>query len=391
MDPATVIVLLATHLACSGGLLLLVGRAMPARSGIRLWGAGLGMFGLAYGARLLVGLQTQLVWAPVLDAAMVAAVLLVVAGLRQYVGRDALPRRTAAFVLLGCIGLEALAILAAGALGRYTLINLELGLLYAWQCLDAARAQGRVEAPLRLPLRVLAFLAGSLSLMALARAAHIATHGVAVVYGGGFTQLFYAYASLVAVLFAMCLLWMVFARLNHQLADLATRDALTRVLNRTGLDEALARHFGSRQTPPLTMLAIDLDEFKRINDSHGHATGDLVLRAVADTLTRHVRPSDLVARTGGEEFVVCSATGDAGAALALAERLREAAAALATVATDGRTRVRCTLSVGVSAPFAALIDRPRAEAEADRALYAAKRAGRDRVLTSQAIGESLPA
>jgi diguanylate cyclase (GGDEF)-like protein len=221
---------------------------------------------------------------------------------------------------------------------------------------------------------------GVMALLTFARGIHIGVHGTGVVLGGLFAKVYYAYASLAAVLLAMGLLWMVFVRLNGQLAELATRDALTRLLNRTGLDEALRRHFGQRPPPPLTLLVLDLDHFKRINDEHGHAAGDRMLQAVAEVLTRDLRPSDLVARLGGEEFVVCSAAAEPGDGRALAERLRAAVARL-EVATAGAV-LRCTVSIGVSAPCRDLAGWDAALGGADRALYAAKSAGRDRVVAA---------
>ena len=107
-----------------------------------------------------------------------------------------------------------------------------------------------------------------------------------------------------------------------------------------------------------------------------------MLRALAATLKRHLRPSDLVARVGGEEFVICCAGADAAGARSLAERLREAARSLEVGAAAGHGDAGCSISIGVSRPFHTLADWPRAAAEADRALYAAKTAGCDRVCTA---------
>ncbi len=218
------------------------------------------------------------------------------------------------------------------------------------------------------------------ALLTLARGLHIGANGLGAAYGGLFPQVFYGYSTLAAVLLAMGLLWMLFTRLTSQLADLATRDALTCVLNRAGLDDALKRHFGNRAAPALLLLAVDVDHFKAINDRHGHAAGDEVLRTVAGTLAAHVRPNDIVARTGGEEFLVCCPGIDRATAVGLAERLRIAVAAR-TVALAGGP-LRCTVSIGVSDPCATRDDVERAAGEADRALYAAKAAGRNRVAAS---------
>ena len=89
MDPTTVIIVLATHLVCSGGLYLLIGRGMPPRSGLGPWGAGCLLFGVAYLARLAVGLQNTPHWIALMDVTMMIAVGLFLSGLREYLGRPA--------------------------------------------------------------------------------------------------------------------------------------------------------------------------------------------------------------------------------------------------------------------------------------------------------------
>lgn len=380
MDPNTVIVVLAAHLISSGGLLHLIGRRMPPRCGLEAWAAGLALFGGAYLVRLAIGPGPMAPVAMLIDGAMIGAALLFIAGLHQFVGAAPFPPRRAALVLAVFAGAEAFAIARWGAAGRHVVLNLGLGLLYAWLAWSTARVPLAGEPALRLPLRVLTVLMGALALLTLLRPLQVAFVGPDALTRGLMSQIYYGYASLAAVLLAMGLLWMVFARLNGQLADLATRDALTRVLNRTGLDDALRRHFGDRQALPLVLLAVDVDRFKAINDSHGHATGDRVLRAVADTLARHVRPYDLVARVGGEEFLVCCPAAERDIALALAERLRAAVAAQTTAA--GEAALRCTVSIGVAWPCTSLAGVDDAAAEADRALYRAKEAGRDRVMAA---------
>jgi diguanylate cyclase (GGDEF)-like protein len=168
------------------------------------------------------------------------------------------------------------------------------------------------------------------------------------------------------------------------LVELSSRDALTGLANRRSFDLSLAREVDrvARSGEPALLLALDIDHFKRVNDRYGHIAGDAVIQAVAAALLDSVRPMDLVARVGGEEFVICCAGADAAGARSLAERLREAARSLELGATDGHGGVGCSISIGVSRPFRTLADWPRAAGEADRALYAAKAAGCDRVCTA---------
>lgn len=377
MDPVTVIIVLAAHLICTGGLLYLASRQMPPRCGLGAWALGLCTFGSAYLVRLAAGAEYSSAWSVVPDVAMLGASLLFIVGLRDFIGRQRLGGRAVAGGLLLFALVESLVIARWGAHGRHTALNLGLGFVYLWLAFNAAAARRHSDATLRRPLAFLTGLMGLLAMFTLARSLNIGLNGTAAVLGGVFARVYYAYASMAAVLLAMSLLWMVFVRLNGQLAVLATHDALTRVLNRAGLDEALRRHFGARPQPPMTLLAIDLDHFKRLNDEHGHLAGDRMLRAVGETLTRHLRPNDLVARLGGEEFVVCTASADRDAVLALAERLRAAIAAIEL--PFGAARLRCTASIGLSTPCTEAAGWDAAYAAADRALYAAKSQGRDRV------------
>jgi diguanylate cyclase (GGDEF)-like protein len=172
----------------------------------------------------------------------------------------------------------------------------------------------------------------------------------------------------------------VVLRLQTRLAELASHDALTRLLNRNGLDEQLQRHFARRETQPVTLLQLDVDHFKRINHAHGHAVGDVVLQAVAGALTAHVRGGDFVARVGGEEFVIGCVGGGRAAAEALAERVRASVGALRIEMPNAAPQtVGCTVSIGVSREFASLDRWEMAWREADNALYSAKQGGRNRV------------
>ena len=384
MDPTTVILILAIHLTCSGGLYYLIGRRMPARSGLGLWSAGAVLFGLAYFVRLAVGLGSVLSVTWLLDPAMVLATLFFISGLRQFVGQRALGWRVLA-TLVALYALTHLLVVSAwGLQGRFVLLNVSLGFLYAGLMASGVAALRDEGEALRLPLAVLAVLMGVLSLLTVARGVTIGIEGTATMYRGLQAQIYYGYASLAVVLLALNLLWMVFVRLNGQLGELAARDALTRVLNRNGLDDVLARHFAARDAEPVTLLQVDVDHFKQINDGHGHATGDAVLRAVAASLTGRVRGSDFVARVGGEEFLVGCVGSDPAVSMGLAERLRAGVRELEVVSAEGRGNVHCTVSVGVSRHFGALAEWQQAWREADQALYAAKSAGRDCVVSFEA-------
>ena len=160
--------------------------------------------------------------------------------------------------------------------------------------------------------------------------------------------------------------------------ELASLDPLTGVHNRMAMQNALTREvdLAHRQSLPLSMLVIDIDHFKSFNDNYGHAFGDDVLTAVAQTIAHTVRRSDLLFRFGGEEFVVLASHTNEDGAMQLAERIRENIDAMHTV--RGRT-AEVTVSIGTACLQAD--ETPDAFFErTDRALYGAKKNGRNRCI-----------
>jgi hypothetical protein len=304
MDPNTTVVMLATNLICSAGLFYLINRRMPGRGGAGYWSAGSMTFGLSQVGQLAVGTSSP--WAAVglvLDTSMVVASGMFLVGLRQWVGKAA-SRPVALLALAAAYALVQLAVVSLWAsAGRFALLNLTLASVYGLNAAEALRARRFEAAPLRAPLLLFVALMGTLALLTAARGVRIGVEGTGSMNSGLHAQIFYGFASLSVVLLGMNLMWMAFVQMNCELQELASRDALTRVLNRNGLDDALARHFSARDAGAVTFLEVDVDHFKRVNDAFGHATGDAVLRAVADSLSKRVRGNDFVARVGGEEFM----------------------------------------------------------------------------------------
>jgi diguanylate cyclase (GGDEF)-like protein len=176
---------------------------------------------------------------------------------------------------------------------------------------------------------------------------------------------------------------------NLSLQKLAISDPLTGIYNRRFFDMRLSEEFrlAVRHDLPLALVILDIDHFKRINDTHGHPVGDRVLVQVAEVVQRNLRHSDCLARYGGEEFVLLLPLTDAAGAMAKAEEIRQAVKEMA-VAVEGDT-VSLTVSLGVAAYDAAVCGEPVAlMALADQALYTAKQAGRDRVWLG--TGEAAP-
>lgn len=168
---------------------------------------------------------------------------------------------------------------------------------------------------------------------------------------------------------------------NARLAQLAGTDDLTGLANRRVFIERLdAEAARARRAGGWVAVALaDLDHFKRINDSHGHAAGDDVLRAAADALRAVARETDLAARVGGEELAVLLPGTDEAGAVAFAERLRAAVEGLASDPRLAARGLRVTTSVGVAAGRGRDLDEARLLSLADERLYQAKRDGRNRV------------
>ncbi len=171
---------------------------------------------------------------------------------------------------------------------------------------------------------------------------------------------------------------------SKDIEEEAQRDGLTGLANRAHFEKVLAREFAScsRSNRPLSLIMIDIDHFKVVNDTWGHPVGDKVLAAIAAVMRQRLRPRDLLARYGGEEFVLVLPETDVVGAKVVAERVRsQTEAALHSVGAPAPLRIT------ISAGLATSVDGSYGSKEslvdaADRALYAAKRAGRNRLVTA---------
>ncbi len=165
----------------------------------------------------------------------------------------------------------------------------------------------------------------------------------------------------------------------ESLLKAATSDQLTGVANRRALFEAAELEFARYALKPrdISLLIIDIDHFKRINDTYGHPVGDMVIRALALTLVRSVRSIDVIARLGGEEFAVFLPSTDITMAAEIARRIRRKIADERVIA--GEETIRFQVSIGVAQVGPATSSLDALIAAADEALYDAKRGGRDQV------------
>jgi two-component system, cell cycle response regulator len=175
------------------------------------------------------------------------------------------------------------------------------------------------------------------------------------------------------------------ARLLGENERLATRDSLTGLANRRLFDESLQREVARAQrlSAPVSLLVLDVDHFKQVNDTYGHQTGDEVLCEVADALVSNTKNYDVAARYGGDEFVVLLPGCERDDAMRVAERVRNSIARAV-----GEAPV--TISAGIATVPDNASDAERLMAAADAALYEAKRTGRDKVASSGRNMEVVP-
>jgi diguanylate cyclase (GGDEF)-like protein len=173
------------------------------------------------------------------------------------------------------------------------------------------------------------------------------------------------------------------ARLYERLRRMAEIDGLTGLVNRRRFEELLPALFEDSRAhrEPLTLLVIDLDHFKTVNDTHGHLAGDDLLREVASVILQRVRQGDVAARYGGDEMVVVLPRAGVKEGAAIGELFRQTIEAR----RFGRERWSTSLSIGVAQQTVRHHTPKELLADADRALYLAKAAGRNRVEIYQSV------
>lgn len=326
------------------------------------------------------------------NVAVVAATLALQRGLWAYTGQRAWTG-VQALVLAITAALSWLAMDAAWVWLRITVVSALWAGLYLWSAVDVFRhvrqhLQRRWSGLYALPMLLAGAMLALRSLRALLSPATV----MAEVEQNTVLNLGSSATGLVAaLLLQMMLVGLLVSRLVGRLARLSRYDPLTGLLNRRAMDELLAQEEqrvrrlavpgagqgAAHSATRMAVLMIDIDHFKRLNDSHGHAVGDRALLHLATVMGSKLRDIDHLARWGGEEFLALLPATSAAEAQALAERLCERVRSM-PLATDG-DRVMLTASIGVAEwlgphdSLHALIGR------ADAALYAAKRDGRDRV------------
>jgi diguanylate cyclase (GGDEF)-like protein len=327
------------------------------------------------------------------DAAHLPAVLVAITGLgaaewlhalRLYAGRVHRLRWPYAVVTLGVALVGLLPGYPSQVLGTSTMLALLYGgaAYHAAQIREPERSTGR--------LLLVAVFAG-IALVMVGRLGLFA-FGLRSGAPAGFTTapraLMFIVASTGAILASFSFVLVHEERLRGRLLQWSLTDSLTGIANRRAFLDSFSRALssGRRRGEPVAVLILDVDHFKRVNDTAGHTAGDAVLRSLARALAEAVRSEDTLARVGGEEFGVVIPGASLASAAAAAERLRETIAAR-PVEVEG-LRFDVTVSVGVASTDEGDVEAATLFARADALLYEAKRRGRNRVMTGSSPGEA---
>lgn len=344
--------------------------------GMWLWAGAFGASAITQLARpLLLELGAPLALMSIGHVGGVVAALLVLLGLRAYLGLPARWHGPAAWAALLSVASFTATAYTGKLAASLVLTQAGMALLVAPAALASFRAWREHRGfPLALmtadlAASVLADLGRSLSV-----APWLVTERSQAVQNNAYWLLIVT-GLLIVQAFALVLL--IHDHALRQIRRLIEVDVLTGLLNRRGFDERMRRLLqrGAEQPPVLALL--DVDHFKRINDSHGHSVGDAVLSGIGARLRDTLRPADLAVRLGGEEFAVVWPQADADFEQRLGERLREAIGSRPFMTAAGPLTV--TASVGVARARGASEAPEALFSRADAALYQAKREGRDRV------------
>lgn len=379
----TIVILgmLCVYLLCFSVMFLLISTRLNGRKmGMEVFALGNLLLGLAYILQLLDGEPD---WGPmsiVNHTLTLGAPVAYVLGAMRFFERPT-PVLRPLLVLAGSYTvLQLLVQWLLGSEARHAMLAGACASLFLTMTVVAIHGGRTFARDLRVEMMVFAVLIGGICVLNAAKLVMILQGGMAALdMSSRFQKVFYLYMSFLATVLPPCAVWLVLRRLTDELRRLAAHDPLTRLLNRRGLMEALEAHLRSRTAGSAYLLIVDIDHFKRINDTHGHNAGDLVLTRVAEVLKATARQGDLICRLGGEEFVVIALDTDRAGVLQLAERTRAAIEHGEVFGPGVKRTIRCTATIGVSDEFTSAQAFDECLQQADVALYRGKAQGRNRV------------
>jgi diguanylate cyclase (GGDEF)-like protein len=354
-------------------------RSYPSFEAARFWtGSAFAAAAGAATAMLRVGFPDSLVPLLLGGTALLLAICLAAMGIRKFFNQPVCWRDTLLIVGFGAAGLCFFTFVHDSVPGRMTVFTIAQALPMLWSLkLLLSSHEGRVSPGAR--------LAGVVTTLILVIFASRLL-GAVTSMGSGFSYMHFSPAQsiviLVLVFLSMALnfgfLLMAMDRLRNEVADLALLDDLTGVGNRRYLVQRLTEECtrSERSGQPFSLLVIDLDSFKAINDTHGHAAGDACLQHFTLMAQTRLRPGDLLARTGGDEFCIVLPSSTLREGAMIARRVLEVCRADAEQCVGGDIPV--AVSIGVAQWVPEMGGYPdRLMAAADLALYDAKKAGRN--------------
>ena len=382
MDATVIVGILCLHLLCFGAMFLLFSSRLRGKKlGMDVLALGNFMLGTAYVLQLWGGPPGWNLISVINHTLTLCTPAVYFVGAMRFFGRPTPLLRPLLVVALAYTAAQAAVQWGLGTLARYAMLSGLSALIFMVMAATAVQGVRSFARDLRAEMLFFAVLIGGIGTLNAWKCVNLLINGMAALdMDQRFQLVFYGYMSVLAVVLAPAMIWLVLRRLTDDLRATAARDPLTGLLNRRGMTDALEAHLRTRGAGTAHLLLVDVDHFKRINDTHGHKAGDVVLCRVAEVMRATLRHHDLACRAGGEEFVAICLTTRTADALQLAERLRAAIEAMtALTAVDPGALIRCTATIGVSDAFTEADDFDRAMQQADDALYRGKAAGRNRV------------
>lgn len=379
---ATVLVgMLCAHLLCFSVIFLLISQRLPGQKmGMDFFALGNLLLGLAYVLQLAEGGATWGLMSVVNHTFTLASPMAYWLGAMRFFGRPFPSWHSLVAFAVAYGAAQVLVQWGLGPVARYAMLSGLSALVFLVMAVTVVYGVRTFAKDLYGEMVFFAALIAGICVLNALKFFKLLEGGLdALQMDSDFQMVFYIYMTSLATVLPPSIVWLVLRRLTDDLRNMAARDPLTQLLNRRGLTDALQLYFNSRKAVPAYLLMLDVDHFKRVNDTYGHPTGDAVLREVAKMLGATVRAGDLAGRIGGEEFVAICLDTDAQGTKHLAERLRAAMEHQEIRVTGVDHPLRCTVTIGISHRFMGAQALEDAMQEADDALYRGKAAGRNRI------------
>lgn len=381
MVTTVIISMLCVHLLCFSAMFLLISTRLNGKKfGMEVFALGSFLLGIAYILQLVDGSDGDGVVNIINHTMTLCAPVAYCLGGMRFFGYQIPVLRPMLAVAVGYSLLQLLVEQFWGPAARHVLLAGVCSSLFLFMSSAVLYGRSTFAKDLRSEMIVFALLIGGICILNAMKFFIIIRGGLdALDLSSSFQMVFYIYMSFLGTVLPPSLVWLVLRRLTDELRTLATHDPLTRLLNRRGLVDGLDSHFRSRTTGTAYVLIVDIDHFKRINDTYGHKAGDQVLVHVANALSNTSRKGDLICRLGGEEFALIALDTDRAGALQLADRARIAIEQCEVPSPNPKQPIRCTATIGISDPFTSAQALDESLQQADKALYRGKTEGRNRV------------